>query len=200
MALQLSISAVKSSDCTKFTFSETTGAYDVTDNPTGWGVPNEDIANVASAEVIVKDYSNSITYDTIDVSASFPDSAGTATYDINWVDLDLSGTDVTGTSFPDSIYCITYRVTMNGGQIYEATVYKLVLCVLECQVYSTINTLVDNDCANCSTKVNIEKFLTSMTLLRAIHANAQCPSSLTDLQVMITTLENYFKNFKCKNC
>ena len=90
MALELSINVALSSNGKVMTFTETTGAYDATLNPTGWGSPNLELTDISEAKLeVTKPDSTTRTlfytkgqYYGTGFSPNFPDKNGTYTFDI----------------------------------------------------------------------------------------------------------------------
>jgi hypothetical protein len=90
MALELSINVSLSSNGKTMTFTETTGAYNVNLNPTGWGSPNEVLTNIGFATLSITTPDNTTKtlfytkgqYYGGGFSSNFPDSTETYTFDI----------------------------------------------------------------------------------------------------------------------
>lgn len=137
MALELKISVTTGSG--NFLFSETTGAYNVSTNPTGWGAPNDILANVSTWSIaIYKPDSVTLLPGTTPVTLSNPAGLPTATIPNS---LTISPQQIgyaTGESLPDGIYQFVYTVdVVIGGpapidNTYTITQYVLIYAGVQC--------------------------------------------------------------------
>ena len=90
MALELSINVSLSSDGKTMTFTETTGAYNVNLNPTGWGSPNTPLTDISEAKLDITTPSGTSKtlfytkgqYNGAAFAPNFPDSTETYTFTI----------------------------------------------------------------------------------------------------------------------
>jgi hypothetical protein len=135
MALELKISVTTGSG--NFLFSETTGAYNVSTNPTGWGAPNEQLAWATTDNIqVYKPDSVTLLPGTTPVTLSNPAGLPTATIPNS---LTISPQQIgyaTGESLPDGIYQFVYTVDVNNpvsGKItYTITQYVLIYAGVQC--------------------------------------------------------------------
>lgn len=106
-----------------FHLYDTTGAYVVVDNETGWGTPNTEIADVTAAVARVY-LPNSDEYTEIDLYPSFP-TVGVTGFEIIPEDLGL-------TEFPPGVYNIEYLTTLVGGSTLATNCYYFFYQPLAC--------------------------------------------------------------------
>lgn len=127
MALQIVLSVTQNSGCGSLTLRDTTGTYNLINNPGGWGAPNSTIASATAYSITFKNY--------LDLSST--------TYDLSVSEfaelfalsgLTLSAEDVFGTGttvFPDGYWQITYSVTTPAGT-YTYINNQVFYCVVAC--------------------------------------------------------------------
>jgi hypothetical protein len=123
MALELSLdSPLQSNDQTTLRLTDNTGIYNVATNPSGWGTPNTDLADIDGSTTaltititITTSDGTETAYDAIDAYTylgAAPTSVNDLVFDIT-SDLLISGGDALGTSedkLPDGWYVIEYSV------------------------------------------------------------------------------------------
>lgn len=125
MALELSINVSLSSNGKTMTFTETTGAYNVNLNPTGWGPPNLDLNQIKEASLIVTlpDTTSKTLFYTKGQSwggafaSNFPDSTETYTFDITKVlnsKFSLSSISGDGTNITYTTYASPHNFTTSS--------------------------------------------------------------------------------------
>ena len=147
MGLTLNIDVVENQYADEAVFTETTGAYNLSANSGGWGVPNATLASVSSAVLTIKDLDDT-TLGTIDFSpfTDFPTDDETIEYTI--VPTDMGMTD----KFTSGIYIFSYDVTATQGGIeqdFNKTCYVMFTNKLRCcidQMYAAI----DAFCTSCN--------------------------------------------------
>ena len=100
MALAINFGIVGGVD--RVTFNETTGAYHVTTNPTGWGAPNPVVGDATSVKLFVGVPGNTSMIE-LDLSANFPE-------DDDSVDLDILATTLGLNHIPSGVWKFTYEV------------------------------------------------------------------------------------------
>jgi len=125
MALILDFSVCQSSDCTEFTFSDNTGAYNATTNPYGWGAPNVALADVQTPVTLDITAPSGSTYqiDLILTTPAFP-----VDQPPNELVVDMSSLGGTaGDPFPDGIYTFVYSVSTIFGD-YSQTITVAFYC------------------------------------------------------------------------
>lgn len=193
MPLEIDFNICQNSSCDELTFTETTGAYNATTNPGGWGAPNPTLASVTTPVTLTVTFPNESVY-TLDVATlnpSFPTDDTT----LEWV-LDMSsfGGD-TGDSFEDGVYTFTYLVTADGST-YTQTHYVALYCQVKCCVFSMFKDLeVNCDCCEDDKKTAIDAFL----LYKGLVYEAGC-GNITAFNSALTELQKVCSNSNCKNC
>lgn len=172
MALELLATSPTQTGCFGFTFTDTTGVYNVTTNPGGYGTPNMDSTDVNTATISVYAPGSTIPYIftfTVDIgviqSCIITNPDGT-TDDITTDIVTTQGLifpfdSVTGTgpllidetwiggtedeSLLDGVYTFVYEVS-DGVTEYNTTVYTLSKCNATCCITKAYANL-DSDCA-----------------------------------------------------
>ncbi len=120
MAVKLKHTICESSDCKSINFRELTGTYDATDNPTGWGVPNELITDALTATLVLKS-PNETSYPAIDLLAlGFPKEVPYVATKIL-----ASTVDSTLTELSDGFWNVTYTVTTSTETYTQSKSYFL---------------------------------------------------------------------------
>lgn len=128
MALELSISTCFKDSCSTLRIPDTTGAYDATLNPTGWGTPNPTLGSVTEAtlEITLPEETDAVEFDITSTVT------GATIIDGQFLLDDLTMEDFSSTgAFPDGIYDIVYTVT-SGGTDYTYSVKMLNFCTVKC--------------------------------------------------------------------
>jgi hypothetical protein len=158
MALILAATSPTQTGCFGFTFTDTTGVYNVTTNPGGYGSPNMDSTDVNTATISVYAPGSTVPYIftfTIDISnilsciitnpdgttddittdivttqgLIFPFDAVTGTGALSIDETWIGGTE--NESILDGVYTIVYEVS-DGLTEYNTTVYTLSKCNATC--------------------------------------------------------------------
>ena len=131
MAVTLKIDICPSGDCKSFNFTETTGAYNETYNPTGWGSPNDTPNPDWDTTLTITDPNNIETILNMAVYG-FPTDNTNFTFPIS---ASLLTNNTTGT-LDDGIYNFTYTaVSPGGGTTYSTTFSLYSYCNIQCCVY-----------------------------------------------------------------
>lgn len=151
---------LQSNDATVLRIQDDTGVYDASDNPTGWGTPNEEVTDIVALTtttaskyhltldvVITTSDSTETTYDTIDLYTEYgPFSDITdLVFDLNSTKLITSGVaygDSTD-SLPDGWYVITYKLASadTDTAISSTTVTLLIDGNVRSAVYDDLRTV-----------------------------------------------------------
>lgn len=177
MALDVKYSACLVSNCKSLRFGETTGAYHVDNNPTGWGAvgggdPNDMLSDATNATLTLTGPSG-VTYAPVDLVATaspFPKDDPSVTLDIA-----ASTVDPSLTKFVDGFWEITYDVTTDvGGTVttYSETKTLFFYCNAEACVCSMMADLDLSDC-NCDPD-KMNKALKARTYLDALCYASGC--------------------------
>lgn len=192
MSLQLKFSICQTSSCSKLIFKETTGIYNVSTNPTGWGAPNATIGTATSA-ILTITLGNSLSYN-IDLFATtnFPTSDKTFEYEITNEDIGY----ITGVAIPDQIIDFKYTVIANSityTQNYKQAFY----CNVNCCVNSMFKNL-DVNCDTCDKQIkqtSIDAFLMLKGLIYSANSG-----NISNFNNDLATLQKICKNSNCSNC
>lgn len=192
MAVTLKIDICPSGDCKSLNFTETTGTYNETFNPTGWGVPNDNPTN-STATLTVTDPNNIQTI--IDITDNgFPSSFDTFTYPIFASQL----TNNTNGVFADGQYNFTYTViNYTSNTTYTTTAKIFVYCNIQCCVYKMMAD-IDNPGCDCETEA-MEAAIKAYNLLQGLKYAASCglTNSFNEIYEVLSRLCN---NSSCKTC
>lgn len=186
MALELSFTITEQCPGKQLTFVDTTGTYNVTTNPTGWGTPNTDITDCHSGELVILD-PNSVTT-TIDIFATgdFPNGGTTNSLVVLNTDLGLTE-DV---KLADGLW--TFTVNYYGDDTTELlatkTVYKLFYCKAECCVESLFAKIPTKECS-CEDEA-VDNAMFAKTMLEALKyaARAGNTSRFDNLLIIVNDL------------
>lgn len=199
MALQLKFAVTLGDNCKSFTFTENTGTYNGSTNPTGYGTPNLTIGEVTSALLSVVNLTTNTTYDNLTITPS--NTVGTQT-NFTTQDLEIAGISIGDVTLPDGQYCFTYTVIgdISADEIYQQTVKKVWLCESCCKI-KTKACEIDLQCGCCNEPCadEIWKFLQAWTELKVIEYSAYC-SSQSNINNKIKSLQSFLTTFDCKNC
>jgi len=155
MAFTLAFTVTERGDNKLLTITDTTGIYNVTTNPTGWGTPNPETTvidsstNTLSLDIVYTASDGSVTsYDTIDLHATFL-GGGHATvadlvFPLTCAHLKVSSVAI-GTSsdeFADGLYQITYSWKKGlGGTETDTETTALIDGVVKNAVYELLRTV-----------------------------------------------------------
>jgi hypothetical protein len=156
--------------CDEIIFKETTKTYDVSTNPTGWGVPNSTIAQAETATLTVVTPDGTSTV--LNLFSNFPTTDDTLEYSILPSDLGL-------TSFSDGEYSFTYNVTRTTATAFDYTQVSnnLFYCNAECCVDGLFADAGDFTCECNSAKLALA--LKGDTLLKCLERAAKCGNATT---------------------
>lgn len=192
MALQLVLTK-SISNYSILTLVDSTGDYDVTDNPGGWGAPNTALSAVNYAHLIIETPSGSV-YD-IDIEADLGIDFSTVTSDelIYNVSSDMLGRD-TNELLDDGIYTIEYRISTDSSWVEGAgTNFSINVAVatyfeVQKKVFESIATIPDlYSCSKCCT-LQLKDIVTQYMMLQALVAASEY-AYLTEFTNILTTLE-----------
>jgi hypothetical protein len=145
MAVDVKFSICQSSNCKAINFTEDTGAYHVSTNPTGWGSPNELTSDAVSATLTITGPDGTV-YAPINLLAlsSFPKSTSSS------YSIDATTLSSTMTSFADGFWEMTYAVT-TATTTYTETNTFFFHCQIDACICRMIADLDACDC-NCDTE------------------------------------------------
>jgi hypothetical protein len=121
MALKLAFTAVESADNKTLTLTDSSGVYDVSTNPTGWGTPNTTLASINTGYLtltptVITSDGIETSYDAIDLHALITGHTTVAdlVFPITCALFKVSGTPTLGTAsdvLPDGLYYMAYAWT-----------------------------------------------------------------------------------------
>lgn len=161
-----------------------TGAYDATDNPTGWGSPNADIADYHYAKI--EFFLNGTLVQSFDFdNTTFPTTDIDFTYNLP-------------AALADGVYTIVYTVQEDNGtgNMVNKTIYQSFYCNVECCVMSMLSSIdVECDCSNDM----IDKFNQAYALLKGLKYASGC-GNVTNFNNILAQLQKLCKNSNCQNC
>lgn len=173
MALELLATSPTQTGCFGFTFTDTTGVYNVTTNPGGYGAPNPVSNDVNGATISIYAPGSTIPYIiTFVITTGNIDSAIITNPDGTTDDITTDVVTTQGLSFPfstafssdsllidetwiggtadesilDGVYTIVYAITFEDESTYNTTVYTLSKCNATCCITKAYANL-DSDCA-----------------------------------------------------
>ena len=174
MAFQFKFSAGESgTTCAGILLTDTTGTYNATTNPTGYGGANSFVAangGVCSI-VITPPNEDALTAINLITVASFPVSGTPATLD--WVD-DLGGTG----TLPSGIWTFVITTTFANGSVYPVTatytVYANIQCSSDCCIMELSQAVDEDDCCGDCEDAALAKFRKAKDLQDAVAAAFDC--------------------------
>ena len=164
MAFIPKITACTLNCCQLLKVRDVTMAYDVVLNATGWGNPNIEHTDVASAILTVELPNGTIL--TEDVTAII------SAAQIDPVDLHIFSP--TGTTFPDGIYNIAYVIIDNNGDTYTTNIYTAIEGTVACCVDKMFAQLPNKMCDTCNYTEFLNNALQAEALLRAYRCASSC--------------------------
>jgi hypothetical protein len=160
MAVDAKFSICQDSNCQAINFTETTGVYEVTSNPTGWGAPNEETTDATSATLSIIG-PDGTTYPTVDLFATgnFPKSDSTS------VSIPATTLSSAMTTFADGLWEMVYAVTTSTATYTETRTFFFDCSINNC-VCKLIAAVDIDDCTCDPDKMNealkAKAFLDSM--------------------------------------
>lgn len=197
MALLLKFSTSKTSDCKEFIFTQTTGLYDLTTNPTGWNTPNSPLSGVLDSYVIIKDLTSNVQYTKIEVDASDASVDNFIYYDLIKQGETLP---IKIDNIQDGIYSFTHTVLGDKNILYSTTNYFMSLCKIECQLKQLSIKYINysNTCSPCENKL-LNLFVEAMSLYDILNFTFKC-GQFTDFNKILNNLQSLLKQLDCKKC
>lgn len=171
MALELQATSPTQTGCLGLTFTDTTGIYNVTTNPGGYGAPNIDSTDITDATISIYTPNSTVPYIiTFVITTGNIDSAIITNPDGTTNNVTTNIVTTQGLTFPfstvlgsgslaidetwiggtedealtDGIYTIVYEVS-DGSNEYNTTVYTLSKCNATCCITKAYANL-DSDC------------------------------------------------------
>jgi len=191
MALIAKSTVSLSCDGESFLFTETTGAYNVSTNPGGYGAPNAALADCTATLVITND-STDVEYDSITMT---PSSSNGATL-IELEDILLDGVELT--AIEDGVWKFLYTVT-SASVNYTSEVKVLVIKSINCSLVELAHKYSDDSCGCCNNKDFRDYLLTAYAKWLALTMSPIC-GDVAKIDTQRESLEDYLKEINCKNC
>ncbi len=180
--------------CEGFYFIEKTGAYDVSLNPTGWGVPNPLINQVSIATLSVL-YAGATVPVVIDVLGPLPTTNVDGYYEVTAAALGL-------TEMPAGITRVTYSITL-VADTYTSTSLVLFDCEFDCcvaeKMIEAAQSVVNGDCCNDCTNDKVWNALFAEAVLEGARA-ATCSGLVDAANTDIEYLETKCGESPCSGC
>ena len=178
--LQLGIHLCQTSNCKTIKFSETTGVYNASSNPGGWGAPNPLIADVTSWVVaFTLPSGTTTTFDSAELGPlnpfiNFPDDTGTEEVSLTMANFGGAATS----AFQDGVYSITYTVNgdVNAGvDTYTAVTTQtfFLTCQIRCCIDKMFHLASQADCTDCKPE-KLNNALEAESYLKAAEFAAAC--------------------------
>lgn len=191
MALIPKITVSLSCDGNSFTFTETTGAYHVSDNPGGYGSPNP-TTGASTGSLVITHESTDVEYDPITITPSSTDGETVIDYDEILLDTEPL------TAIADGVWKFVYTVT-SASVDYTAEFKVLVIKSINCSIAELAHKYADESCGCCNNKDFRDYLLTAYAKLIALRMSPIC-GSVSKIQTQIDSLEDYLQEINCKNC
>ena len=170
MAIQPKITACLKNSCSTLSVTDTTGMYDVTNNPSGWpiGYVNTSIS-AATLTIFINGVSVKVV-DLINPTNQFP---ATITGTFTFPDIDLTGI------YTDGIITVVYSVTDNAsGTPIDLATYDFE-ALYTCQARACIDKMwAEIACKSCSGSCELTDLIDDANLaeglLRGLESGAVC--------------------------
>lgn len=199
MALQVSISATLSQDCTTLYFFETTGVYDAVTNTGGYSAPNPETIEFSTATLTLLLAGATVSETPINIFGGllFPSALTTRAWQINASDFGL-------TTFPIGLTRITYRINnigMGDDLFFMATTLFLTACEYECCIEKKKLDIAKNPPSSCDCKedTRITDMLYAEAILEAAQA-ATCCGDVASVNNNLSILKKICGSSGCSNC
>lgn len=188
MGLTLDFNIKQSDNARELSFTETTGTYNVSDNPGGYGAPNDVVGDATVVELkITPPNGTEITINMLSPATGFPTTNKELEHIVRSQDLGL-GTDV---QLPDGVWSMTYEVTTPGEPSIVTTTQSI---LISGKARCCVNKMLANiDLCDCDGS-DLARALEAFTYYRIAVYCAQCG----DGNKFTETLEIIHKY--CNNC
>lgn len=197
--LEIKFNVSTNCDCTGLSFSDATGDYDVTDNPTGWGTPNPEIIDIVSSIVTITSIDGITTYD-IDLLTLTPDSDGIYT-----IPYTLFG-GITGDKVPDGVYNIEWNIETGVGDVtmFTHSCELFNICNTTCIVSNMIagvasSSIGPSACGSYNFSAGASNALLAFTYLQALK-HAACCNRKDKLEEIMALIEAISNINPCQTC
>jgi hypothetical protein len=185
MSVYIDFNIRESDNARELLFNETTGAYNASTNPGGWGSPNDAVGTATTVELKVTPPGGTET--TLDLSASYPTADSTTDFAIRTQDLGLE----TDAKFADGEWLFVYEVTTSGQGLITNT--QTILLSGQARI-CVFGLLADVNIADCDGS-DLRRALEAKTYLDAAVASAAVGD--TDKFASLLALINNYCNNEC---
>lgn len=196
MALVPTINVCVKTACSVLTFRDTTGIYNITTNPTGYGSPNPIVGDfdTATLTIIAPDETEYV-LDLISLDAGFPSNNRDYEYTIPYTSIGNR------TNIEDGYWQFIYTITTNSDIQYIASKTAIFTCNSECCVKAM---LLDIDAENLSiynitnTK-RVNNYIKARAFLDALKYYAFC-GNLDKFSNIKLVIDKICAKSGCKTC
>ncbi len=188
MSATLSFKVCEVSSCSDIIFNDITGQYNVKNNPSGYGSPNEDITG-ATAILNITLLSGSVI--TIDLTG-FPTTDKTKEFYISSSDLGFSDGKI-----PDGIYPFEYIVTTSLDEVLIQYKYIALYCNVSCCVKSMLLDL-DTECDDCFIKSS-QRYIQASLMLDGLKYTSSSGDIIT-FNKTLSQLNKLCSQSNCQSC
>ena len=162
MALVPKINFCLKNTCSVISISDVTGIYHVSNNPTGWGSPNAQGADVLTATITITNPDG--IEQIVDVSSQIPDP----------VTGDFTFEDITLSDYKDGVTSLNYTI-ITSTDTYRAYAETLLICNTRACVEKMWATVACKSCAgNCDLSSLIDDANLAEGLLNGLNSSASC--------------------------
>lgn len=187
MAFRQTLSACLRDGCSKLVVTDTTGVYDATNNPYGWGDASTLLeADVDSATITITytdSDGNDSEIDSIDVTSQIPADV-----------TDSFEFDVIEGDFEDGYYTITYTITA-GTATYTKSFRVFFYCTVKCCIDKLAASIADKIC-DC----DFDEYVNDIFIAEMTYAGMQANASCGNITTMYKLLERLQRICSYENC
>lgn len=186
MAFEVNFTISENCNCKQLTFVDTTGTYNVSSNPTGWGTPNPDITDAHYGELEITSPAGVVTIIDVVGTGDFPNGGNTASLVILNTDLGYTEDE----KLPDGVwkFKLTYGESSITDVIGSTTVWKMFLCQAKCCVANMFAALPVTECNCDSSKLDNAIFADRMLTALKYAAQRGDTSKFTNLLTLVNNL------------
>lgn len=186
MSVYIDFNIRESDNAREILFNETTGAYNASGNPGGWGSPNDATTDATDpALIVLKVTPPGGTEVSLDLSTSYPTADSTIDFTIRTQDLGL-GTD---DKFADGAWLFVYEVTTTTQGLITNTQTVLISGQARICVFGLLADININDCDGS----DLRRALEAKTYLDAAVASAAV-GDIDKFASLLTLINNYCNN------
>lgn len=199
MGLELDYKLCENGTCSALNLYDTTGAYDVDDNPTGYD-QGETVANHPGTQTSLANGNFTIVTPggasfEFDVTPTFPTTNSDLKIEIKATDLGYSDGKIL-----DGVYLGTYKLVFDGSENGTFTKVKnnFFTCQAQCCVDKMYG-LVKDTCPTCDTEHILQKAIEADGFLRAARTAFNC-GKINLAGLLLKKVQYLCTNYNCKCC